>query len=59
MRARPSMMVFGQCVGTAAAIAALDGVATRDLDIRKAQKRLLEDGIFLGEEERLRELGLK
>ena len=59
MRARPSMMVFGQTVGTAAAVAALDRVSPREVDIRKVQKRLVADGIILGEEQRLRELGLK
>ena len=58
MRARPSMMVFGQCVGAAAAVAALDGVSPRDVDIRKVQQHLVDDGIVLGEAERLRELGL-
>ena len=58
MRARPSMMVFGQCVGTAAAVAALDGTTPRTVDIRKVQRRLVEDGIFVGEEGRLRALGL-
>ena len=59
MRARPAMMVFGQCVGTAAALAALDSVMPRDLDIRKAQKQLIGDGVFLGGDERLKALGLK
>jgi len=59
MRARPAMMVFGQCVGTAAAIAALDNVLPKNVDIKKVQKRLVAEGIYLGEEERLKELGLK
>lgn len=58
MRARPSMMVFGQAVGTAAAIAALDGVPPRQVDIRKVQRRLIADGIVLGDAARLHELGL-
>jgi len=58
IRARPSMMVFGQCVGTAAAIAALDGAIPRKVEVKKVQKKLLADGVFLGEESRLRELGL-
>jgi hypothetical protein len=58
MRARPSMMVFGQCVGTAAAVAAQDGATPRTVDIKKVQRRLVEDGINLGEEKRLKELGL-
>jgi hypothetical protein len=59
MRARPSMMVFGQCIGTAAAIAALDGVSARNVDIRKVQRRLVKDGICLGDEARLKDLGLR
>ena len=58
MRARPSMMVFGQCVGTAAALTALDGTTPRGVDLKKVQQRLLADGIVLGEPERLRRLGL-
>jgi len=58
MRARPSMMVFGQCVGTAAAVAALDSVTPRNVDIRKVQKRLVADGVVLGDEARLKQLGL-
>jgi len=58
MRSRPSMMVLGQCVGTAAAVAALDGVLPKDLDIRKAQRRLVADGICLGDADRLRALGI-
>ena len=58
MRARPSMMVFGQGVGTAAAVAALDAVAPRDVDMRKVQGRLVQDGIVLGDASRLAELGL-
>lgn len=59
MRARPSMMVFGQTVGTAAAIAALDNVTPRNVDTKKVQKRLMADGIFLGEDQRLTTLGLR
>lgn len=58
MRARPSMMVMGQCAGTTAAIAAMEGTTPKRADIRKIQRRLLKDGIVLGEPERLRELGL-
>lgn len=59
MRARPAMMVLGQAVGTAAAIAALDNVTPKHVDIKKAQKQLMAEGIYLGDEKRLRELGLK
>jgi len=49
----------GQLVGIAAAICVADGVQPRDLDYRKIQKRLIELGCPVGEEERLQELGLK
>ena len=58
MRARPSMMVFGQTVGTAAGIAARDNVTPRKVDVRKVQRRLVRDGIVLGESARLQELGI-
>ncbi|MDP6118539.1 MAG: FAD-dependent oxidoreductase [Dehalococcoidia bacterium] len=58
MRARPSMMIFGQCVGTAAAVAALDNATPKKLDIKKVQRQLIKDGICLGDEGRLKELGL-
>lgn len=59
MRARPAMMVFGQTVGTAAAVAALDNVTPKNVDIRKIQRLLVAEGIYLGEESRLRELGIE
>ena len=58
MRARPSMMVFGQCVGTAGALAVLDGETPKSVDIKKVQRRLIADGIVLGEASRRAELGL-
>ena len=59
MRARPSMMILGQATGTAAALAAKDGVTPRNLDIKRLQKALLQQGLYLGDERRLVELGLK
>jgi hypothetical protein len=53
------MMVLGQAVGTAAAIAALDSVTPKTVDIKKVQKRLVAEGIYLGDEERLKELGIR
>jgi hypothetical protein len=52
------MMVFGQVVGTAAAIAALGNVSPKKVDIRKVQKQLVADGIYLGDADRLKELGI-
>ncbi len=59
MRARPSMMVLGQAVGTAAALAVREGVSPKHLEIRKLQRRLVDAGIFLGSEARLKELGIQ
>ena len=59
LRARPSMMTLGQAAGTAAAVAALDGVTPKRVDIKKVQRKLVADGIFLGDDARLAELGLK
>lgn len=41
-------MVQGHAVGTAAALAALEGVHPRDLDIQLLRRTLLEQGAFLG-----------
>ena len=58
MRARPSVMVFGHATGTAAALAARDGATPKTLDVKTLQRALLEDGLHLGDEARLAELGL-
>ena len=57
-RSRPGMMVWGQAVGTAAAMAAGQGIAPGDLDVKELQRELLKAGFNLGPEERLHELGL-
>ena len=43
-----SCMVQGQAAGTAAAIAAADGVTVRTVDVPKLQKTLREQGVFFG-----------
>ena len=43
-----SCMVQGQAAGTAAALAAADGVAVRAVDVPKLQKTLREQGVFFG-----------
>jgi hypothetical protein len=58
VRARCNMMMLGQAAGVAAAFAAADGVCPRELPIRRLQRAMLEEGYFLGDETRLRELGL-
>jgi len=52
------MMVFGQCIGTAAAFAAFEGAAPRNVDLKEVQRHLVREGIVLGDDERLAELGL-
>ena len=58
IRARPSILHLGEATGVAAAIVVQDGVALRDIDIRKLQRQLLKRGFYLGEEARLAQLGL-
>jgi hypothetical protein len=58
IRARPSMMILGQCAGTAAALAARGKVTPKTLDVKKLQKALVKRGIVLGDRERLKALGL-
>lgn len=41
-----------------AALAARDGVAPRNIDVRALQRALLADGFYLGDSARLEELGL-
>ena len=57
-RARNAVMLHGEAAGTAAALAVKDGVAPRDLDVKKLQRQLIKQGLPLGDKERLAELGL-
>jgi hypothetical protein len=41
-------MALGQAAGTAAMIALEDGVLPSEVDVKKVQKKLLEEGAFLG-----------
>jgi len=56
MRARPSMMTLGQATGVAAALAAENDVTPKTLDIKILQKALVSQGLYLGDEARLKEL---
>jgi hypothetical protein len=51
-------MRVGQAAGVAAALSAKQGNTPRALDIRTLQRTLLEQGVYLGSDDRLRELGL-
>lgn len=57
-RARPALMQLGQATGVAAAMAVHDNVTPRNLDVKKLQRHLLEQGFYLGEPARLTALGL-
>ena len=57
-RARITQFHLGQVAGTAAAFAVRDGVGVRKLHVPLLQQELLAQGFFLGETERLSDLGL-
>ena len=57
-RERTNMMALGQATGIAAALAAANGVTPRELDVKELQRTLIGIGYYLGDEERLAELGL-
>jgi hypothetical protein len=48
-RVSGACFVMGQAAGTAAALALRAGVAPRALDVRALQRRLVQDGAFLGD----------
>ncbi len=58
IRGMVGCMTCGQAAGAAAALAAREGVAPRNLSVRSLQRLLLQQGVRLGPPERLRELGL-
>ena len=58
MRCGTNSMRPAQGAGVAAAITALTGATTHTVDIRKVQKELLRQGVYLGENDRLKNLGL-
>jgi hypothetical protein len=58
LRYQSAGMALGQAAGAAGALAARKGIAVRKLDIRELQKELLRQDVYLGDGERLMELGL-
>ena len=58
LRARVMCMYAGQAAGIAAAIAKDAGVKERDLNVKELQHELLKQGYYLGDDQRLQELGL-
>lgn len=59
MRCGTNSMRPAQGAGVAAAIAARTCSTTHNVDIKEVQRELLRQGVFLGDDERLVELGLK
>ena len=57
-RPRCSLMMLGEAAGRAAALSVTRGIQPRGLEVRELQRALLSEGFFLGETERLAELGL-
>lgn len=58
LRNMPKCMILGQAAGVAAAIAARNGVAAGDVNIREVQRELIRQGVDLGDSKRLKELWL-
>jgi len=58
LRNRMAVKHMGQAGGTAAALCSKNEVSPRELDVKKLQRTLLDQGFYLGNVERLRELKL-
>ena len=58
LRSQSHCMVFGQGAGVAAAVAAQSGAGLRHVDIRRVQQTLLDQNAFLGDAQRLKQIGL-
>ncbi len=57
MRITPVCLIIGQAGGTAAALSIEQSVSPRKLGIQEFQRRLLVDGVYLGDRERIGSLG--
>jgi len=53
------MLMNGQAAGIAAALCVKDGVQPRDLQVKKLQQILVDLGCPVGNDARLKELGLR
>lgn len=58
LRNREGVMYMGQAGGTAAAMAARAGIEPREVNVKELQRKLLDAGFYLGDNQRLAELGL-
>ncbi len=59
LRGQVACMQMGQACGAAAAISALSGGLPSHIDVSSLQKELLRQGVYLGDGERLVQLGLR
>ena len=59
IRQMSGCMVCGQAAGAAAALAAAQGVPPRSVETKQLQRTLVEQGVDLGPDQRLAQLGLK
>lgn len=58
VRGQIGCYVLGQAGGVAAAVAAKSGASAREVDIKEVQRELLRQNVYLGDPDRLKELGL-
>ena len=58
LRNRMAVKHMGQVGGTAAALSAAKGVSPKELEVRELQRALVDGGFYLGDLDRLAELGL-
>ena len=58
IRGQVECYILGQANGVAAAVSVKSGTSARRVDVRKAQRALLEQNVYLGDADRLEELGL-
>jgi hypothetical protein len=58
MRVRVSVMALGQAAGIAAALCVKEETKPIEIDIKNLQKKLIEQGFYLGDSNRLAELGI-
>lgn len=59
LRGMGSCMFLGEATGTAAALSAKLGATPRSLDVKELQKALVRQGAYIGDEDRLQELGVR
>ena len=59
VRGQIECYVLGQAGGVGAAVSVKSGTSARGVDMRKVQRALLKQSVYLGDADRLAELGLK